>query len=124
MTSHVSSSDKGAERLSKAMMRCTVLLCLIAGPILSGLASDPQSKRSSEERDRYRFQVADADSDLPVPGAEVCLTYLHKKGTTEVRKGIEVKADTNGRAEFPRLEAHKLIVSVTANGYPSQQRWI
>jgi len=106
------------------MMRCTVLLCLIAGPILSGLALDPQSKRPSEERDIYRFQVADADSDLPVPGAEVCLTYLQKKGTTEARKEIEVKADTNGRAEFPRLEAHKLIVSVTANGYPSQQRWI
>jgi hypothetical protein len=96
MTSHVRSSDRGAEWLREAVMRYVVFLLVIAGADSLGLASDPQnpqSKTSSEERDRYCFQVADAQSDLPVPGAEVCLVYLQKKGTNEVRKEIEIKRD-------------------------------
>jgi hypothetical protein len=70
------------------------------------------------------LQVTDGESDLPVPGADICVSYMQKKGTNEVRKEIEVKTDKNGMAEFPRLEAYKLTVSVTAKGYRSYWRWI
>ena len=49
---------------------------------------------------------------------------MQKKGTNEVRKEIEIKTDKNGLAEFPRLEAYKLAVSVTVKGYRSYWRWI
>jgi hypothetical protein len=49
---------------------------------------------------------------------------MQKKGTKEVRKEIEAKTDKNGLAKFPRLEAYKLTVSVTAKGYRSYWRWI
>jgi len=126
MTIQVRSTGTPSERRRKAGKLLLVILCILICPYswISAAQSSSQGKPSSNARGGYRFQVADADSDLPVPGAEVCLSYIQKTGTTEVRKEIEVKADTNGRAEFPRLEAHKLVLSVTAKGYRSQLRWI
>jgi hypothetical protein len=107
-------------------MRGIVFLCLLAGPISKDLTArcPPQDKPTSEARDGYHFQVTDAESDVPVPEAQVSLAYWQKKVAREVRKEIEVKTDKKGLVEFPRLEAHKLAVSVTVRGYRSYWRWI
>jgi len=90
----------------------------------SGARASARSKPSAGTTERFRFQVIDSENDFPVPGAEVSLSYLQKKGTNELRKETEVKTDQNGSADFPVLEAYKLAVSVTAKGYRSYWRWI
>lgn len=107
-------------------MQSLALLCVLAWPVSWGLAAQfpLQNKPASEARDRFRFRLTDSENDLPVQGADVSLAYLQEKGTNEVRKEIEVKTDKNGLAEFPKLEAYKLTVSVTAKEYRSYRRWI
>jgi hypothetical protein len=48
---------------------------------------------------------------------------LETVGKFELRKEIKVNTDKNGLAEFPRLEAYKLTISVTAKAYRSYWRW-
>jgi len=103
-----------------------VCLCILACSFseASGARAFAQSKPSARTTERFRLQVVDFENDLPVPRAEVYLSYLQKNGTNEVRKEIEVKTDQNGSADFSVLEAYKLAVSVTAKGYRSYWRWI
>jgi Carboxypeptidase regulatory-like domain len=126
MTIQVRSSGGAAERRRIAVVCAAVWLCTFVCFFseVSVARAFAQSKPSEGTTERFRFQVIDSGNDLPVPGAEVSLAYLQKKGTNEVRKEIEVKTDKNGMAEFPRLEAYKLTVSVTAKGYRSYWRWI
>jgi Carboxypeptidase regulatory-like domain len=126
MTIQVRSTGTASERRRKAGKLLLVILCILICPYswISAAQSSSQGKPSSNARGEYRFQVTDGESDLPVPGADICVSSMQKKGTNEVRKEIEVKTDKNGLAEFPRLEAHKLTVSVTAKGYRSYWRWI
>ena len=124
MTIQVSSLARSAERRSAAAVRTVVCVCLAVcvlpqNPVVRGY---PQTKPPVETRQRFRFEVTDAASDVPVPEAEVSLIYFQKKGATEVRKEIEVKTDKNGTAKFPRLEAFRLALSVTAKGYRSHWR--
>jgi hypothetical protein len=123
MTSHVKSSAAVTERGKRAVTQSLAVLCVLAWPVSWGPAAQfpLQNKPSSEARERIRFQATDFENDLPVPGAEVSLAYLQEKGTHEVRKEIVVKTD--GLAEFPKLEAYKLAVSVTAKGYRFYWRW-
>jgi uncharacterized GH25 family protein len=86
------------------------------------LSGHPQTKLKTIER--LRFRVTDSESDVPIPGAAVSLVYWQKNTTTLHKKEIEGKTDTNGLAEFPRVEADKTAVSVTMKGYRSCWRWI
>ena len=107
-------------------MRSFVLFCVLTGSISFPLPSQTPSKAtpSSGGSEHYRFQVVDGETDIPVPGAQVSLRYLQTNGTTETRKEIERNTNKQGIAEFPVLEAHKLVVSVTAKGYRFYCRWI
>jgi hypothetical protein len=96
-----------------------VLFCSLQPDFLSG---QPQSKPRTIER--FRFRVTDSEDDIPVPGATVSLVYWQKNATTKDKKEIEGKTDTNGLAKFPRVEADKMAVNVTAKGYRSCWRWI
>jgi uncharacterized GH25 family protein len=86
------------------------------------LFGQPQSKPKAIEP--LRFQVTNSENDVPIPGAAVSLVYWQKNTTTQEKKEIEGKTDTNGLAEFPRVEADKMAVSVTMKGYRSCWRWI
>jgi hypothetical protein len=97
---------------------CT-LLCPLQSAFVSG---HPQAKLKTSER--LRFQVTDSEDDIPVPGATVSLVYWQQNATTKDKKEIEGKTDPNGLAEFPRVEADKMAVNVTAKGYRSCWRWI
>jgi uncharacterized GH25 family protein len=66
---------------------------------LSGYA---QTKLKAIER--LRFQVTDSESNVPIPGAVVYLVYWKKNTTTQEKKEIEGKTDTNGLADFPRVQ--------------------
>lgn len=126
MTIQVRSSAGAAERRRIAVVCAAVCLCTFVCSFPENWVTRAfaQSKPPAGTTERFRFQVIDSENDLPVPGAEVSLAYLQKKGTNEVRKEIEVKTDQNGSADFPLLEAYKLAVSVTAKGYRSYWRWI
>jgi hypothetical protein len=50
--------------------------------------------------------------------------YWRKKGSAEEKKEMEVKSDKNGIAEFPKVEAEKIAVSVTVSGYRPSWHWI
>jgi hypothetical protein len=126
MTRQVTSSIVGGYRRRAAGMRSFVLRCVLTGSLFFPLRSQlfAQETPSSRESERYRFQVVDGETDLPVAGAQVSLRYLQKRGATEERKEIEVNTNKNGIADFPVLEGNKLAVSVTAKGYRSYWRWI
>jgi hypothetical protein len=125
MTSQTLSTARGGERLRTTVIRRLFFLCVLASP-LCVLADHraPEKKQSSKPNDGYRFEITDAESNFPVSSAVVSLAYWQTKGTGEVRKEIEVRTDKKGLAEFPRLEADKLMVSVTSTGYRSYWRWI
>jgi hypothetical protein len=125
MTTQTLSTVRGAERLRTAVTRRLFFLCVLASP-LCVLADHrgPENKQSSKPNDGYRFEITDAESNVPVSSAVVSVAYWQTKGTGEVRKEIEVKTDKTGLAEFPRIEADKLMVSVTSSGYRSYWRWI
>ena len=106
-----------------SVVRSVLSACLLLYPLQSDLLSgQPQGKPKTIER--LRFQVIDSKTDVPVPGAAVSLVYWQKNTTTKDKKEIEGKTDTNGVAEFPRVEADKMAVSVTAKGYRPCWRWI
>jgi uncharacterized GH25 family protein len=86
------------------------------------LFGQPQSKPKTIEP--LRFQVTNSENDVPIPGAAVSLVYWQKNTTTKDKKEIEGQTDTNGLAEFPRVEADKMAVNVTVKGYRSCWRWI
>jgi len=89
------------------------------------VASAQQQARSLREaRDRFCFQVTDSGDDRPIQEAVVSLVYWQKKGAAEEKKEIEMKTDTNGIAEFRKVDANKLTVRVTAKGYRSRCQWI
>ena len=103
----------------RTVLSACVLLCPLQSEFLSG---QPQGKPKTIER--FRFRVTDSEDDIPVPRATVSLVYWQKNATTKDKKEIEGKTDTNGLAEFPRIEADKMAVNVTAKGYRSCWRWI
>jgi hypothetical protein len=114
MTIQVRSSGGAAERRRIAVVLAVVCPCILACSFSEKQMARvcAQSKPSPGTTERFRFQVTDSGNDLPVPGAEVSLAYLQRKGASEVKKEIEVKTNKNGMAEFPVLEAYKLAVSV------------
>jgi len=105
------------------IVQTVLFVCALLGPLQSDFVSgQPQTKLKTSER--LRFQVTDSKTDVPVPGAAVSLVYWQKNTTTKDKKEIEGKTDTNGLADFLRVEADKMAVSVTAKGYRSCWRWI
>ena len=110
-------------RRGMAIVQTILFACVLLGPLhWDFLSGHPQNKLKTIER--LRFQVTDFQSDVPIPGAAVSLVYWQKNGTTQDRKEIEGKTDTNGLADFPRIAADKMAVSVTMKGYRSCWRWI
>jgi hypothetical protein len=109
---------RGIVLVQTALFVCA-LLCPLQSAFVSG---QPQAKLKTSER--LRFQVTDSESNVPIPGAVVSLVYWKKNSTTQEKKEIEGKTDTNGLADFPRVEADKMAVSVTMKGYRSCWRWI
>jgi hypothetical protein len=106
-----------------AVVQTILFVCVLLGPLQwDFLSGYPQTKLKAIER--LRFQVTDSESNVPIPGAVVSLVYWKKKTTTQEKKEIEGKTDTNGLADFPRVEAAKMAVSVTMKGYRSCWRWI
>ena len=105
------------------VVQTVLFVCALLCPVQSDFVSgQPQTKLKTSER--LRFQVTDSKTDVPVPGAAVSLVYWQKNTTTKDKKEIEGKTDTNGLADFLRVEADKMAVSVTAKGYRSCWRWI
>jgi hypothetical protein len=125
MTIQVRSSGGAAEWRRIAVVCAVCCLCFLVFSFFekSVARASARSKPSAGTTERFRFEVIDSENDLPVPGAEVSVAYLQKKGAKEARKDIEVETDQNGSADFPALEACKLAVSVTAKGYRSYGRW-
>src|ERR1700675_4755624 len=106
-----------------AIVRTILFVSVLLGALQSDfLFGQPQSKPKTIER--LRFQVTDSENDVPIPSAAVSLVYWQKNTTTKDKKEIEGKTDTNGLADFLRVEADKMAVSVTAKGYRSCWRWI
>src|SRR6202166_5375846 len=106
-----------------AIVRTILFVSVLLGSLQSDfLFGQPQSKPKTIEP--LRFQVTNSENDVPIPGAAVSLVYWQKSTTTQEKKEIEGKTDTNGLAEFPRVEADKMAVSVTMKGYRSCWRWI
>jgi hypothetical protein len=123
--SEPSSRSTGEESHATAFARGRFITCVLAASFFVLAAHRTSLERpSSGPTDGYRFKILDAQSELPVPDAAVSLTYVRKQEAIELKKEIEVKADKHGLAEFPRLEAAMLMVSVTAVGYRSYWRWI
>lgn len=105
------------------IVQTVLFVCALLCPLQSDFVSgQPQTKLRTSER--LRFQVTDSKTDVLVPGAAVSLVYWQKNTTTKDKKEIEGKTDTNGLADFLRVEADKMAVSVTAKGYRSCWRWI
>jgi hypothetical protein len=50
--------------------------------------------------------------------------YWQKKDSRIEKKEVEIKSDKNGIAEFPRVEAEKIAVSVSMKGFRSCWRWV
>ena len=106
-----------------AIVQTIFFVCVLLGPLQwAFLSGQPQIKLKTIER--LRFQVTDSKSDVPIAGAAVSLVYWQKNATTLDKKEIKGKTDTNGLAEFPRVDADKTAVSVTMKGYRSCWRWI
>jgi hypothetical protein len=103
----------------QTVLSVCALLCPLQSDFLFG---QPQSKPKTIEP--LRFQVTNSENDVPIPGAAVSLVYWQKNTTTKDKKEIEGQTDTNGLAEFPRVEADKMAVNVTVKGYRSCWRWI
>ena len=121
MPGQIISPNKG--RRGIVVVHTVLFVCALLGPLQSDFVSgQPQTKLKTSER--LRFQVTDSKTDVPVPGAAVSLVYWQKNTTSKDKKEIEGKTDTNGLADFLRVEADKMAVSVTAKGYRSCWRWI
>lgn len=123
MRIQVKSSTCGTGRRSKAVSGAFALVCVLLYPILTAFAHQ-QARSSRGARDRFCFRVTDSGDDRPIPEAVVSLVYWQKKGSAEEKKEIEIKTDTNGIAEFRRVDANKLTVRVTAKGYRPRWQWI
>ena len=108
------------------MVQTALFVCVLLCPLPENSAaySRPQAKPSRETRERFRFKVTDSENDLPIPEAAVCLVYWRKTEVAEEKKEIELKTDKNGIAEFRRVHANRLAVSVTVKGYRPCWRWI
>jgi hypothetical protein len=121
MPSQITNPKKGRRRI--VVVQTVLFVCALLCPLQSDfVAGQPQSKLKTSER--LRFQVTDSKTDVPVPGAVVSLVYWQKDTTTKDKMEIQGKTDTNGLADFLRVEADKMAVSVTAKGYRSCWRWI
>jgi hypothetical protein len=121
MPVHIINPKKG--RRGIVVVQTVLFVCALLCPVQSDfVCGQPQTKLKTSER--LRFQVTDSKTDVPVPGAAVSLVYWQKNTTTKDKKEIEGKTDTNGLADFLRVEADKMAVSVTAKGYRSCWRWI
>jgi hypothetical protein len=106
-----------------AIVQTILFVCVLLGPLQwDSLSGHPQIKLKTIER--LRFRVTDSESNVPIPGAAVSLVYWQKNATTQEKKEVESKTDTNGLAKFPRVDADKTAVSVTMKGYRSCWRWI
>jgi hypothetical protein len=126
MALQIRSSARGAERRRTEVVQTViwicVLLCLL--PESSAAQAHAQTKPSQETGDQFRFKVTDSDNDLPIPEATVSLVYWRRKDSAEEKKEMELKTDKNGIAEFPRVAAKKIAVSVIVKGYRPCRRWI
>jgi hypothetical protein len=121
MPGQIISPNKG--RRGIVVVHTVLFVCALLCPLESDFVSgQPQTKLKTSER--LRFQVTDSETDVPVPDAAVSLVYWQKDTTTKDKKEIEGKTDANGLADFLRVEANKMAVSVTAKGYRSCWRWI
>jgi hypothetical protein len=106
-----------------AIVQTIVFVCVLLGPLQWDFLSG-HAQTNLKTMERLRFQVTDSESDVPIPGAAVSLVYWQKNATTQDKKEIEGKTEPNGLADFPRIEADKMAVSVTMKGYRSCWRWI
>lgn len=121
MPGQIISPNKG--RRGIVVVHTVLFVCALLCPLESDFVSgQPQTKLKTSER--LRFQVTDSETDVPVPDAAVSLVYWQKDTATKDKKEIEGKTDANGLADFLRVEANKIAVSVTAKGYRSCWRWI
>ena len=126
MMNQVRSFARRAERSGKGVICGTVFAIALACTFGWLLAAECQAQNnsSSQASDGYRFRVTDGDSDAPIPQAVISLAYFQKQGKNDVKKEMEAKTDEKGLAQFPKLEANKLTVSVMVKGYRSYWRWI
>lgn len=126
MEIQVASSARRTERGNSAVVRTLFCVCVLICLLPQGFAerTHSQTKPSVRTSERFRFRVTGSEDDLPIPGAAVALVYWRKKGSTEEKKEMEVKSDKNGIAEFPKVDAEKIAVSVTASGYRPCWYWI
>lgn len=126
MTKQIRLSGGSAKWRRKTLRRCGLPVAFLTCTFTLSLSTEcwAQNKSSSPPSDVYRFKVTDGDSDIPIPHAEISLAYLQKQGNGDVKKEMEGKTDQRGLAEFPKLDADKLAVSVTVKGYRSYWRWI
>jgi hypothetical protein len=126
MALQVRSSARGAERLSTAVIRALIFASALSLPLPWELVASthPQTRAVSGKTDRFRFEVSDSETDRLLPNAAVSLTYWQRTESGERKQEIEIKTDKNGIAEFPRVNAEKLAVSVTVSGYRPCWLWI
>jgi hypothetical protein len=119
-----SSSETGERQRTAAIQTVAFIFVLVwslaEAPV--GLAY-PQCKSSVETVERFRFQVADSNDHAPIPGPAVTLIYWQKNATTEEKKEIELKTDKDGSAQFPKVRADRLTLTVNTKGYRSCRRW-
>jgi hypothetical protein len=126
MALQVRSSARGEGRLGIAVIQTVLYVFVLLYPLPDSSAgrAHGQTKPAREPSGRFRFRVADSENDLPIPGAAVALVCWSRKDSAEEKKEIELKTDKNGIAEFPRVVAEKVAVSVSVKGYRPYWRWI
>ena len=126
MEVHVRSSARATERRRAAVVRVFVVACVLTNPTIYCLVAHarPQAKTPRPTSERFRFQITDSENDLAIPGATVALVYWQEKDSRIEKKEVEIKSDKNGIAEFPKVEAEKIAVSVSVKGFRSCWRWI
>src|SRR5438270_112146 len=126
MEVQVRSSAAATERRTAAAVRVFVVACVLTNPTIDCFVAHarPKAKTPRPTSDRFRFQITDSENDLPIPGATVALVYWQRKDSCVEKKEVEIKTDKNGIAEFPRIEAEQIAVSVSVKGFRSCWRWI
>ena len=126
MALQVRSSVRSAERRRTAVVQTVIGICVLLCPLpeSSTTRAHSQTKPSREKSEQFRFKVTDSETDLPIQDASVSLVYWRRKDSAEEKKEIKLKTDKIGIAEFPRVTAEKVAVSVIVKGYKPCWRWI
>lgn len=125
MKFQVRSSARATQRRRARVVSIVALVWALVCGIPERLGADPQGQPtpSRQATNRFRFQISDSVNSPPIPETTVSLVCWQKKESGLEKNEIEVKTDKNGMAEFPKLNADELAVTVNEKGSRSYWCW-